>query len=260
MEKSDHERVMEALEDRFYEKGQFSNAKDLAEWTGLSRSAVDSVIEDLAGSELIKVYEGKGLPTVYITKQMNNSLISLAKEPEWIHEYEFEEKKTLRTEVQDANDKIAEFQKLERLLFGGGTQLEESVEEALSELGFNPSGTSSEEDLEIEHQDHTYIVEIKGVSGQIKKKHITQLGGWLEKKIDEGLKAGEITGLLLGNPEKNIPPDSRGEPLTQHAHQYLNLWDSKFVSTVELYDIIKEMKEDGRSMEKTRQKFGELIK
>jgi len=266
MSKSDHERVIEAIEDRFYENGLLANAGDIVDRIGLSRSKVDGVLEDLEGNAVFKIYEGNGVPTIYLTKQMKNSLVSQVGEPEWIEEYEFEEKRQLRDEVKDANDTISQYQQLERLLYAGGTPLEDSVELALEELGFSPSSTYHNEDLLIEWEGITYVIEIKGVSGKIKKKHVNQLGGWLDKKVEEGMKADELSGVLLHNTQRNTPPRDRGDPLTSHAGQYLQIRSCTNVSTTEIYELIKKndfYNDDGNNIsikiESAQEEFMELI-
>jgi hypothetical protein len=259
MSKSDHEKVLNAVEDRFYEDGLFSNAGDIAEITGIPKSSVRGLIEDLEGTGLTRVYEGSGKPNIYITKQMNNSLTSQVGEPDWISEYEFEEKRELREEVQESNDKIAEYQVIEQLLFGTGVPLEKSAKQALQEMDLGPDGTENDEDILIEVDGHTYVLEVKGVSGQVSKGNINQLGGWLDKKISEGIKADELTGVLLHNHERNTNPEDRGEPLTSHAKEFLKYRNSTHISTVDLYQIVKKRTENGESPADAREKFLELI-
>jgi hypothetical protein len=254
-----HRTVLEAVEDRFYEEGQFSNAGDIVDWTGMSRSAVDDILDDLEGTGLSRVYDGNGKPTIYITKQMKNSLTSQVGEPDWIEDYEFEQKQAYRTEVEEANEKIAEYQVLERLLFGSGTPLEDSVAAAFERLGFDADETESDEDFLIEHDGHSIVIEVKGVGGEIKKKHVTQLGGWLDKKIDEGMDADELTGLLLHNHDRHTAPANRGEPLTHHAKQFLEIRNSIHVSTTELYELVRQVLEDDKSAGEARDEFLKMI-
>lgn len=252
---NEHLKVINAIEDRFYEEGLLSNVSDIADRTDLSESIVKKRLNELEGEGVFRVYEGQGLPTIYVTKQMKNSLTSEVGEPDWLEEYEFEEKRELREEVQEANDKISEYQLLERLLYGTGDPLEDAIESALERLGFNPETTVENEDFTVEFEDHTYIIEVKGKSGRINKGDINQLGGWLEKKIDEGYRAEELTGVLLHNHERDKPPSDRGDPLTPRAEEFLKIQSSKQMSTEKLFDIMKDFIEDSISEAEARERF-----
>ena len=54
---SEHKQIVQAIGDRFFEDKKLSDKTDITEWTGLSRSRVDDVIDDLTGNGLVTVYE-----------------------------------------------------------------------------------------------------------------------------------------------------------------------------------------------------------
>lgn len=239
---NEFQRVIWAIEDRFHEEGLLSKNKHIAEKTGFTRSRVDDILAKLVGSnEVFVVYNAPGDPNVYITKEMRNSLTAKASEPEWIEEYEFEEKSELMEEVKDANDRISEIQTIERLLYGTGDLLEESVEYALRFLGFDPSKTEAYEDFCIERGDEVYVIEVKGVKDKIEKEDVDQLGDWLHKKIDEGVLAENLTGLLLYNHQLHVDPAERETPMTSSAEQFLAHQRSKHLQTKTLFDLVKRV-------------------
>lgn len=240
MSESNHKEVIDGIEDRFFETGMFSNVQDLADWLDLPKSNVAGVLEDLEGGEVFRVYEGSGLPTIYVTKQMKNSITSSVVEPVWIDDYEFESKRELQERVSEANECIHQFQNIERLLFGSGPPLEDSVEFALRKIGFDPELTDNEEDIVIMHNGHVYVIEVKGVGGQIKKKHATQLAGWIDMKIEEGVEPENLTGVLIHNHDRHTNPLERGEPLSDHAERFLRIRQATQISTTELFKIVKE--------------------
>lgn len=256
---NEHLKVMNAVEERFYEESRFSNASDIADRTGLSESKVRRKLNQLEGDSVFRVYEGNGLPTIYVTKQMMNSLTSQVAEPEWLEDYEFEEKRRLRKDVREANNQISEYQLLERLLYGTGDPLEESIEYGLEKLGFDPDSTVEDEDFEIEHDGHLYIIEVKGKSSQIDKSDINQLGGWLGKKIDEGHQAENLTGVLLHNHERDKPPSERGDPLTSRAKEFLKIHSSTEMSTTDLFLLLKDLIEGSVSESEAREEFVESL-
>lgn len=255
-EGNDFQKVIWAIEDRFYEEGLLSKKSQIADWTGLSPTRVDSIIENLEGSEeIFRIYEAPGDPIVYLTKEMKNSLTAQASEPDWIREYEFDEKRDLMEEVKEGNERISDIQKIERLLYGTGDLLEDSVEHTLNYLGFEADSTEEYEDFCIEQDEHVYVIEVKGVEGQVKKEDVDQLGDWLHKKIDEGVKASNLTGLLLYNHELHLEPEERGDPMTESAIQFLEHQRSKHIQTKSLFDIVKQVKSGDMEKSTARTKF-----
>lgn len=252
---SNHEQVIRAIEDRFYEEGKLSDKTDLHEATGISRNKLSSTLDDLEGTGIVAIYDKEHVATVFATQRMVNSLSGQAGEPDWIEVHEFEEKRELAEGIRDANEKIADFRKIERLLFGSGDPLEDSVEYALTELGFEVTSTESEEDHIIEQDDDIYVLEVKGVSEIIHKKHITQLAGWLDMKIDEGISSDNLIGMLVHNTERHEPPDERGEPLTNTAKEFLRLRQSRHISTKKLFGLVKSVRNEEMSAEDARTEF-----
>lgn len=241
---SDHQKVLEAIEDRYYEKEQLSDKKDIIAWTGLTNTRVTNAIADLEGNGLFKLYDKNGVTTLYVTKQMKNSLTAEVSEPDWLKNYEFDEKTRLQEEISEANDQIADYQSFERLLYGGGIPLEESVEHTLDWLGFDVNSTANEEDFLIEEDSHVYVIEVKGLGGRIKKQHVTQLSGWLDKKISEGIKHDELTGLLIHNHERHDSPSERGNPLTSTAEEFLKHQRSRHISTEAIFNLVEKVMSD----------------
>jgi hypothetical protein len=64
---SGHERVINAIEDRYSDERKASKVGDIVDWTGLSESEVRDVVDDLNGNQILSIYEGDGDPTVYVT-------------------------------------------------------------------------------------------------------------------------------------------------------------------------------------------------
>lgn len=254
MTKSDYEKVLEAIEDRFYEEEMLSSARDIAEWTDISESRVRDILAKMLGNGLSKIYEGSGKPTLYLTEQMKNALTAQAGEPDWIDSYEFDEKVSIREEIKEKSEKLKNFQELEGLLYSSGEPLENSVEHALDVLGFDPENTVEEEDFVIRYDGLIYIIEVKGKSGRISKSDVAQLGTWLDKWIEKE-DPEKLRGVLVGNYERNKRPKDRGKALTEQAERFLNLRPAFCVSSSELFEIIKSVKDGKISEEEGREKF-----
>lgn len=255
MAKSKHEKVIMAVEDRFYDEGMFSSAKDIAAWTGISENKVRDLLEELTGTGLFKVYEGAGKPTIYVTKDMRNSLVSKVSEPEWISgEYEFPEKRKIQESIEEGQEKLSEYITLEKLLYAGGKALEPPVEKALEVLGFETESTEEDEDFIVEYKKKIYIIEVKGKAGQVKKRDVAQLGTWLDKWAEKE-KAEKLRGLLLVNHYRNSPPEDRKEPLTEKAIEFLNLRPTFYKTTPYLFKLVKKVKENELSKGKAKKRL-----
>lgn len=252
---SEYRQIAMAIEDRFFEEQQLSDIQDIVDYTGLSRSVVDGKINEMAGNGLVTVYEKSGSATLYITEQMFNSLHAQSGEPDWIIEYEFEDKQTLREDIRATTEQISEYQLFERLLYGTGNPLEESVVNTLEFMRFDLTSEGDDEDILIEMDGHTYVIEVKGVGGQIDKENVNQLGGWLAAKIDEGVEPENLTGILIHNHERETNPSERGFPLTGHAERFLKHHRAMHVSTKTLFDLVTAVKDGELSSEEAREIF-----
>jgi len=252
---SNHRRVVQAIEDRFLEEERLSDKSDIAEWTGLTTGKIDDTIEDLAGNGLVTIYDKTGVTTLYLTQDMFNAINAKAGEPEWLTEYEFDEKASLREEIEEANNKIADYQMIERLLYSSGIPLEESVEHGLEILGFDPDTTENEEDFKITQDNSVYIIEVKGISGKINKSHVNQLDGWLNKQLSNSVDPENLTGLLVHNHQRHEDPSERDYPLTDEAERFLKFNHSKHVHTQTLFRLVKSVEEGEIEQSEAREQF-----
>jgi hypothetical protein len=195
-------------------------------------------------SQLRNLSVVKSLSNYYVTKRMENSISSQVGEPEWIVDYGFDEKLNLQEQIQEKNERVSEFQNLERLLYSTGDLLENSIEKALNRFGFDPETTTEDEDMVIRDDDHVYVMEIKGVNGKIDKSDVDQLGGWISKKIDDGIEDKNLTGVLVYNHQRDSPPNERDNPFTSKVTEFLNHHRASRISTHNLFKLAKRL-EDG---------------
>lgn len=258
MTKSNYEIVLDAIKQRFYEEGELSKVRDIENFTGLSESQVRSVIDDMKGNQITAVYEGTGDPTIYATEQMYNSIISEVGEPKWISDYEFAEKSDLRDEVREANKTISEYQIYEQLLYATGDPLEDAIEASLRILEFDPETTEEDEDFFFQTNGIHVVGEAKGVKEEVEKADINQLGGWIENKIDAGFSASELAGVIFHNAHRHVPPGDRGDPLTQKAKEFIEIYSFNHISTYELYQYVKDVEEFEGNEDDKQQMINEI--
>lgn len=244
MTKSDHEKVIDAVKERFYEHGKLSKRSDITDRTGLSKHKAKEIIEQLLGDQLVEIYEGGGgNPAIYATVEMFNAITSLVGEPEWIEDYEFEEKSQLRDEVKESNEKISDYQVFELMLHAQGSPLEDGIEKGLEALGFEPETTEDAEDFFFEYDRQFYVAEAKGKGGPVSKGNINQLGGWIESKIDEGYSGSNLHGVIFHNAYCDEPSADRGDPLTDKAKEFLSVYKFEHISTYEIFKLVEEIVE-----------------
>jgi len=107
-------------------------------------------------------------------------------------------------------------------------------------------------DVEFKYGGKLFLVEAKGKTKQGDKGDVQQLKGWVEKKLDEGLKKENVEGILVVNHYRNKDPSSRENPLTDKAIQFLKYGSHKFFTSIFLFEVIKKVvkremnKEDAR--------------
>lgn len=241
--------VIEAVEDRFFDRTEFSSVGDIADILGSSKPTVRGIVQDLEGTALHPVYSGEGKPTVYVTESIYNQLSdAFVDKYDWITDFEFDEKKELKQQKEKIDSKLREYHDLEKLLYASGNQLEKAICEALDTLNIEHATTEEDEDIRIEHDDTLFIVEIKGKSGSANKSDINQLGGWLEKWTDS-TDPEQLQGVLLINNNRRTQPGERGEPLTEAAERFLNLYGCTYMTTFDLFKEVKAVKDGDKDAE-----------
>lgn len=257
--KSDHQEVIESIEDNFYDTECFSGKKEIKERTGLTETEVDNILEDLMGGQIVEAYGRQGVASVYITQGMKNAIYTNSKEPDWITEHEFEEKREIISDLDEKRADLDRFQKLERLLHGSGDPLEESLELAFDILGIDYETTEEDEDFRINHEETKLIIEVKGKGGQLNKSEANQLDGWVDRWIDKGVSADELEGVAIINHERHTPPSDREAPLTDKARQFLDMRSYTFYTTSQLFELVKAVEEGEKEPEGAKEKFLEAI-
>lgn len=257
MTENDYKKIVRAIEGKFFEEGDFSDKSDIEEISGLSRHKVDELVDEMSGSGLVPVYEKNA--TIYATQRMFDALSGSAVEPDWIEDYEFDAKNNLRDKIDEMTDEIGEYRRLERLLYGMGSSLEESVEEALDFLGFDFGSTVNAEDFLIEDDEHKFVIEVKSANKPISKDAVDQLGGWIQKAIENGVEMDNISGILLFNHQATVAPSERDRPLTESAEDFLDYHHSVAMSTEFLFDIVKAVKTDEMPKEIAREEIIEKV-
>ncbi len=245
LNKEDNELVYNSVEDYILEHHKLCSLKDVVNSTNLSESRCRKILNHLRINDKIDVaYEGKGETSIYIPKYMFNEIIRLQQKPDWLQKYSFKTKDEKLKKIESLREEVSKFEIIERLLYGTGKPLEESVAFSLDTLGFKDVklyDNEGDRDVSFFHDGKNYLIEIQGTTKQGSKRKINQLRGWIETAIESGLDVDEVKGIFVVNHNRKIDPDCRDTPLTDHAKKFLKLYGYTFFTTYYLYNIVKDL-------------------
>ena len=176
-------------------------------------------------------------------ENLKNIVRSLEK-PSWIEDYELEEKKVLIKENREIINQINKFEKYEILMYGYDKPLEEAVCSLLSEeLGLKIlKRTVDKVDIEFETENKIFVVEIKGLDGQVTPKKTRQLSNWYLDKLENTSDTEKtIKALLICNPYRNLEPDKRENPFHKHVIKDAEGREWGLLSSLELFEAYKKI-------------------
>jgi hypothetical protein len=146
--------------------------------------------------------------------------------PNWADSYRFEQENILKQELQREEDELqklqsriyvkkhnlAQLEQLKHLFVGSGNSLEKQVEFIFKELGFTVKPRQeNRDDLIVEYDGKTAIVEIKGVTKSAAEKNAAQLEKWVSEYI-QGHEGITPKGILIVNAIRDKPLEERNDP------------------------------------------------
>lgn len=192
--------------------------------------------------------------------------------PEWVQEYNFnndlelkknrkkieEELSKKELEKRENIDLINKNNKYKSILFLTGERLVEIIKEMIEEMlkiDLNGFEDKKKEDLRVEFEDITFIIEIKGINSSVKNSNISQLDNHVElyNEEEKGIKG---KGILIINPERTKSIEERN-PI--HSSQIkkiekdenLMITTEVFLKLFELFEQKKIKKEKIKSILQT---------
>lgn len=246
--KENIELVYNSVEDYILENHKLCSLKDVVNCTNLSESKCRKILNHLRINNKIEVvYEGRGKTNIYIPKYMFNEILRLQQKPDWLQKYSFKRKDEKLKEIESLREKVNKYEIIERLLYGTGKALEESVAFSLTMVGFKDVkiyNNEGDRDVSFFNNEMNYLMEIQGTTKQGNKRKINQLRGWIETAVESGFKVDEVRGIFVVNHYRKINPNNRESPLTDHAKKFLKLYGYIFFTTEYLYNIVKDFLND----------------
>jgi len=241
--------IMKELKDYIFQYHKLPSITDISELTGISSSKCNELCNILEGQKQIYVVSGggHGRPKIIIPYEMMESILNTQPRPQWINQsqYTFSEIEELLKKLENINKDLDKFNKFQFLLHGTDIALEKAVTYTLNYLEFenvvHHIKNRNYADVTFNQGDIKYLVEVEGTTKRANKDKILQLDGWLKIEIENNMPADKLKGIFVVNHERDEPPHERGEPLTNHAKEFLKRYNFIFITTVFLFDIIKKV-------------------
>jgi hypothetical protein len=254
---------MQATREYVFKTHRLPQIAELAQMTNLDRRKCSSICEVLIGQrQLYLVFEGKGLPKVVIPYDMMESVLRTQPRPHWVPKYEFPDKAKYYRKLEELQRELSQAEQFERLLYSTDVPLEEAVASALEYLEFQDVRHHKENrdnpDITFTHKGIYALVEVEGPSGPGDKEKANQLGGWLKRSVEEeGRDARELQGIYVLNHFRGDDPESREDPLTQHAVQYLRIYGSRLLTTKTLFQLVRDVRNGDLAKDQARDRAWE---
>ncbi len=146
----------------------------------------------------------------------------------------------LQAKLSAEQDSVTDLLKFRELLYGTGKLiLETAVRRAFRTLGFlvlEASEYVGEWDIDMSDPTGQRLIgEVEGPEGAIDVQKFRQL---LNYWNDELIEDREAKGLLIGNAYRNVAPNDRGDPFTQHALRGAEKHGFALIATTELFAAV----------------------
>lgn len=243
--------VYNAIEDTIFETHKFCSIRKIMERTGKSRNVCEKALVDLLSRDRIYVvYEGAGVPNIYVPKYMLNEILLTQRKPDWLRNYSFEKRAGITSKIRELKKRLFQYEMFERLLYATGEPLEEAVCFSLKWLGIREischiEGDKDVQDIDFEINSVKYLVEVKGKTGAADKDDIEELNGWRKQEVlKEEIEPEKIQGILIINHFRRVDPKCRGDTLTNHAKKWLKMYRLKALSTYSVFELVQDVKRD----------------
>jgi hypothetical protein len=248
------QRIDQVVADHIADTGRLPSTTDIIQATGHSGRRVREDLKSLVKEgRLVVVYEAAKNPTIYMPSHMYDGLLRQQKVPEWMTEFILPRSSMIRESIRAQQDELAELHRVEALLYATGRGLEEAVGVSMNKLEFGRLELTYEDpdrwDLSFEHEHQFYICDAKGKTKWVDKGDVAQLSQWLQKYVDENphVDPETVVGVLIVNHFRDLPPSERwpdepaNAPISDAAERYLGLGRLKYLTTVDLFDVAKDV-------------------
>jgi len=256
----DEDKIMNSVLEYIFETHRFPSTSEIIKATSFSRKKCLTICDDLVSKKkLYMVFEGKGRSNVYVPYDMMQELLRTQKKPSWLEEYSFKDESPLIKKSNKIEENLNTFDMFKRLLYTTDIPLEEAVYFSLKYLEFSDVihlvDDPDNPDITMNYDGKRVLLEIEGPKGLGKKDKVLQLDGWLKRELDAGKRADEIQGIYVINHFRDKNPDEREHALSSHAIEFMKRYQFKLLTTLTLFNVVKEVYEGTLSKEDAREKI-----
>ena len=254
----DFRTFLTAVRDHIHRTHRFPQVADMARVVGIPRRRCGEICGTLVGQRQLHIaFDGRNMPTIVVPYDMMQAVLRTQPRPDWIGNYEYDEKRRYVNEINQLEGKVGELEQFERLLYQTDVPLEEAVAYCLQWLGFHDvvhhKDDKDNPDITFSFDGKLALVEVQGALGPADKEKALQLLGWLTRAIGEGKKADELQAFLVVNHFRDTEPRDRGDPLTAHAREQLRLYNGRLITTVLLFEVAAKIRSGNLAKEAARQ-------
>ena len=167
--------------------------------------------------------------------------------PSWLSDYSLPTEENIQQEIDEKRSEVNRLEKeienitqFKQLLYEADTRLEETVQNALRQIGFDVSGEIPGKRDGVLHSNKTdFVLEITGTTGGIKLSKCRQLDEWVDNAVAESPQQS-VSGLLIVNSEMSTAPGDRNLAVEPNVQKYMDKrGDYKILTTIDLYKLVK---------------------
>ena len=168
--------------------------------------------------------------------------------------------KSLKDTIQNNNEKIQENNFYKSILYTNGDELIEATYNILEELlncSLSEFVDEYKEDFSIEKEKNVFVGEIKGVTSNVKNRHVSQIDNHVQDYNDkpEEEKNGKIPkGILIINYQREREPSKR-DPIGENQISIAKRDGSLIITTFDLLDLYEDFRNGKITSEEIIEKF-----
>ena len=265
----------EKLEADFYFKNTMSSYSQMTKSIGGEKTT--TLVNGNFTLTTLQILENKDSFYAFLNKACSYENC-INNEPEWIKEYMFFNDEELTGEKYKKNEKINELEKkivvideqlennskYKKILYETGEELVKIVTEIVENLldcSTEDFIDEKKEDLLVKLNEVTFIIEIKGVTSNIKSENVAQLERHCQSYIDKLNETGEnetVKGVLLINHQRNKKLEVR-DIVHDTQIDLAKKYGSIIIETKTLLDIFEDFKNEKISSEECVKLFDKEI-
>jgi hypothetical protein len=180
----------------------------------------------------------QGLDLFPVVKEENKG--AKAPQPAWYNVLSTNREQSIMAQHNELTEKLDKYRAFKKLYYLTGEDLEDTVMEALTELGLtiNRLPKGSHADFEFPLNDGKIAVcETKGLNGSATLQDLRQLLEYYVGQRD--IERRNVLGIFIVNHFKNEEPSKRGPAVTKDGLDLIKKYSFTILTTVEIFNLLE---------------------